>query len=345
MTSTTSFTSPASVVVFTTPTPVIEHDAELATHDYRRQLQHEISQDLKTLSKVNTVKGLLAVCADWAVISVAIYLAISIPHPLVCLVAMTAIATRQHALLIIMHDASHFRLVSTKTVNDIISNCMLAYPMLIRTDSYRRNHLAHHRHTNTDDDPDWVRKSGHSEWEFPKTRGELLAMLTRDLLGGGFISSLRAVHSLGAKRDSQRGTIDRGMLAFWGIIGGALLVTGTWTYAFLLWFIPAWTILPVILRTRSIAEHFGLANTHELNASRNYHCNWIETAIFAPHNVSYHLDHHLFPSVPFYNLPQLHSRLMEQKLYAEHSHQSDGLFGMRRASVEQDVSPMANAQA
>ncbi|EMI16533.1 fatty acid desaturase family protein [Rhodopirellula maiorica SM1] len=334
-------------MVITTPAPSVEHQAEVATHDYRRQLQHEISQDLKALSKVDVTKGLYAVFADWAVISVAIYLAIWIPHPLVFLVAMIAIATRQHALLIIMHDASHFRLVSNKTINDIISNCMLSYPMLIRTDSYRRNHLAHHQHTNTDDDPDWFRKSGHAEWKFPKTRGELLALLTRDLLGGGFISSLRAVHSLGTKKASKtgkrRGTIDLGMLAFWGIVAGVLFFTGTWTYALLLWFIPAWTILPVILRIRSIAEHFGLANQHELNASRNYHCNWIETAIFAPHNVSYHLDHHLFPSVPFYNLPQLHRRLMEQKLYAEHSHQSDGLFGMRRPSVEQDVSPTANA--
>ena len=27
-----------------------------------------------------------------------------------------------------------------------------------------------------------------------------------------------------------------------------------------------------------------------------------------PHNINYHLEHHLFPGVPFYNLPKLHTR-------------------------------------
>ncbi|GAG84267.1 unnamed protein product, partial [marine sediment metagenome] len=31
---------------------------------------------------------------------------------------------------------------------------------------------------------------------------------------------------------------------------------------------------------------------------------------FAPHNVNYHLEHHLHPTVPFYRLPELNHRLV-----------------------------------
>lgn len=311
---------------------------------YRRQLQHALAADLKELSKVDSTKGLAAVAFDWFIITASIALAIWISHPIAYLVSVVLIGARQHALLIIMHDASHFRLVRNRRLNDLLSNCLLAYPMLIRTESYRDNHLEHHKHTNTDDDPDWVRKEGDSNWIFPKTRVQLFAMLMRDLCGGGFLSTLKAIYSLGAKetaadKKKQKGYQKYGLLAFWLAIGTVFTITGSWSYVLLYWLLPAWTVLPVLLRIRSIAEHFGLANTHELNASRNFHCNPLEAAILAPHNVGYHLDHHLFPTIPFYNLPELHRRLLGQRLYAELSHQSDGIFGARRPSVERDISP------
>ena len=313
---------------------------------YKRQLQHAIAADLKDLSKVSSAKGLSAVAFDWAVIATSIIVSAWAAHLLIYPLAIIMIAARQHALLIIMHDASHFRLVKNKYVNDIFSNCLLAYPMLIRTESYRDNHLEHHKHTNTDDDPDWVRKEGDSNWAFPKTRLQLFALLLRDLFGGGFLSTLKAIYSLGAKqtptdKKKEKGNPKFGLIIFWSLAAIVFTLTGTWGYVLLYWFLPAWTVLPVLLRIRSIAEHFGLENRHELNASRNYHCNLFETAILAPHNVGYHLDHHLFPTDPFYNLPELHRRLMNQSLYAEKSHQSDGIFGRRRTSVELDVGPTA----
>ena len=319
----------------------MNHHTETHTH-YKQQLQRTFGADLKQLSKVDSVKGLSNVAFDWIVIFLAMASCFWLPHLLVYTLAAIVIAARQHALLIIMHDASHYRLVASKNLNDKLSNLFLAYPMLIRTESYRKNHLAHHRHTNTAHDPDWIRKADNSDWEFPKTRTQLFAMLFRDLIGGGFIATLKAIYSLnegGNTHNSSASPSSKlGLIVFWGVVFTVTALTGTWT-CLLLWFIPAWTVLPVLLRVRSIAEHFGLDHTHELNDSRNYHCNWLESTFLAPHNVGYHLDHHLFPSVPFYNLPEFHSKLMTDDTYASLSHQSDGIFGSRRASVERDIAP------
>jgi fatty acid desaturase len=36
-----------------------------------------------------------------------------------------------------------------------------------------------------------------------------------------------------------------------------------------------------------------------------------------PHEVNYHIEHHLYPSIPFYNLPHCHRALTEQGLLVD----------------------------
>lgn len=76
---------------------------------------------------------------------------------------------------------------------------------------------------------------------------------------------------------------------------------------------------------RSVAEHFGeMAHEDDLSSSRTVRTNVIERFFLAPHSVGYHLEHHLFPGVPFYNLPRLHEMLMQQEIYQEKAHITDG---------------------
>ena len=87
------------------------------------------------------------------------------------------------------------------------------------------------------------------------------------------------------------------------------------------------SVFPSIQRTRSIAEHFGLPYEHEFNGTRNVISGPIETFMFGPHNVRYHLVHHLFPTVPQYNLKKLHEELMKKSpLYAQHAHNNSSYF-------------------
>src|SRR5438445_11912 len=59
-----------------------------------------------------------------------------------------------------------------------------------------------------------------------------------------------------------------------------------------------------------------------------------EKFLLAPHNVHYHVDHHLYPSVPYYNLPRLHAQLLAQPEYMARAHITDGYCtGLRRECV------------
>jgi fatty acid desaturase len=45
-----------------------------------------------------------------------------------------------------------------------------------------------------------------------------------------------------------------------------------------------------------------------------------------PRSIGYHIEHHWYPSVPFYNLPTLHARLMERAEFRAHAQCSHALL-------------------
>jgi hypothetical protein len=61
---------------------------------------------------------------------------------------------------------------------------------------------------------------------------------------------------------------------------------------------------------RAIAEHGATTDfSSPLTAARtNIGPAWLEWLIF-PHQVNYHIEHHLYASVPHYNLPALHREM------------------------------------
>ena len=78
-----------------------------------------------------------------------------------------------------------------------------------------------------------------------------------------------------------------------------------------LWVLPLVTVVQAILRLRAIAEHGATTDfTSPLTAARtNVASAWLEWLIF-PHHVNYHIEHHLYASVPHYNLPALHREMV-----------------------------------
>jgi fatty acid desaturase len=46
---------------------------------------------------------------------------------------------------------------------------------------------------------------------------------------------------------------------------------------------------------------------------------FLESVFILPRNIGYHLEHHWYPSVPFYRLPELHQALMEREGFRQHA--------------------------
>ncbi|WP_283810642.1 fatty acid desaturase [Bradyrhizobium frederickii] len=110
-------------------------------------------------------------------------------------------------------------------------------------------------------------------------------------------------------------------------LGAATLISmlGIWKGFLLYWVVPYMTLFLLFLYIRSVAEHFGSMDyEEELGSTRTVIPYWWERLFFAPHNVNYHLEHHLFPGVPFYNLPKLSTALMRDETYRANAHITHG---------------------
>jgi fatty acid desaturase len=281
---------------------------------------------LRELSRIDPLRSLAHVALEWMGIAAAIALSerfFSVP---LYIVAVLWIAARQHALAILMHEGAHFRLFRSRFLNDAASELLLAWPLLMTTRAYRRSHFAHHRHVNTVEDPDWVRKQT-EEWAFPKDRRDLAWMLFKDASGLSlprWALMVVALSGLAGRAEVRR------TLAEWPLLVARALCLAAATAAavrldlgrplLLYWFIPLWTWFLAIMHIRSIAEHFAIDDERALTRTRTTYPSLLERLFVCPKNIGYHLDHHLFPSVPFHRLPELHATLLADEEFRRRAH-------------------------
>ena len=298
----------------------------MATNDARDLSLHIDKAELRALYKTQPSKHVFNLILNWVLIITTIYLTELYFHPLLYVLAVIIIGARQHAIAILMHDAAHFRFLRNKKWNDLVTNFSSMYPLFSSIEQYRQNHLRHHMHLNTEDDPDWFAKLGRKEFQFPKTKREFIArVLSYFLLIKGIQDALwflkRFYPMEEQKKSKKKKNKKFERLAFYIVLAILLTVFGGWKYFGMYWAIPYLSTFFMFQYIRSVAEHFGeLSYDHLLTSTRSIKVNWIESFFFAPHNVGYHLEHHLYPGVPFYHLPKLHKMLMEQPEYEGRAH-------------------------
>lgn len=304
----------------------MQSTAEMVSTD-----SHELRQLIKTLSRVQVATPLSHLGGIWLVVLLAIY-ASAVWWPLfsgvsglIAYVAAAAIiASRQHALMVLTHEGVHKRLARTLWVNDGLARFAASFPVLISLAKWRFIHLYHHQHTHTSDDPDRAIYA-----RYPLASRKFLRLLMRDFCGLNALSTLKYFidiplvtgkfnqRFLGEERNVQYQHVAdmRQFALFWSIVlGGGIFIGGMQFVALLVcyWFVPYCTFTQVFFRIRGAIEHGNVPDPQNpYRQTRTYLINPILAFFFAPKQVNYHLEHHLYPSVPFYNLPRLHLTLRQ----------------------------------
>jgi fatty acid desaturase len=288
--------------------------------DFRKALPREVIQQL---TRRSAWRATAAVLHDFLILAAAIGVALYYwPNPLVLIPAVIVIGTRQHALFVIAHDAAHYLLYDHRLVNDVVGRtCAMLQGLSMCT--YRVIHRMHHNNLYGELDPDTALHGG-----YPRGRAYLVRKLLKDLSGltawktyayflGGAPAlntktnvALRPLDDTSQKlRDEARQ--DRNMVvAFHIAMVAAMAWSGYLLQYLVLWVLPLVTVVQAILRLRAIAEHGATTDfSSPLTAARtNLAPGWLAWLIF-PHQVNYHIEHHLYASVPHYNLPALHREL------------------------------------
>jgi fatty acid desaturase len=277
-------------------------------------------EQLERLRKIKPLRSLGAVAWTWGWICACFALYALYPSVLTVAIAWVIMSGRQLALAILMHEAAHGLLLRNKTWNDRIGQWLTAFPTQADMLLYRRVHFQHHKHTWTEQDPDLGLATA-----LPVSPRSFRRKMLRDLSGQTAYKRHRFIVRYAAGLSPNGRGLEgkslwsaartfvanqRGFLFTNALLLGALTLAGIPEAYLLIWWLPAWTGYSVVLRLRSIAEHACVADPRDpLRQTRTTLAPAWLRFLLAPHHVNYHLEHHLFMTVPHYNLPAAHRLL------------------------------------
>ena len=278
------------------------------------------SSQIRYLRTKSSLMGTLLVAHAWLVIFSLLFIYTLFPSFILYLVVITLIAGRQLGLAILMHEGAHGLIANNVRFNNYISQFFCAFPMAVDTYDYRHYHLKHHRHTQTEDDPDLVLSK-----PFPITKSSFIRKMLRDL--SGITGIKQRYQSIQKTFDNDTLKVDgkeisgfKSKAALKGILLSQLLIfismsiVGNWWYYFAFWIVPALTIFQFFYRIRNIAEHAVVPNDcDDFNNARTTNASFIERCFVAPYYVNHHLEHHLFMFIPCYKLKDAHNLLVAKK--------------------------------
>ena len=288
--------------------------------------------ELVALTHLSDGRSLGALALTVAIIALAVAFGLAVwPSPGVAL-SVLVIGIQQHALFILAHESAHYRLFRSRRLNDLVGRA-IGMASGISMCTYRVIHRLHHNNLYTEEDPDTAIHGG-----YPRGVAYLWKKLAQDLCGMNAWKTFayffgapaidaatnRAARPLDDTSPELRRAARRDRWAVlavqlsapcaaFALGGGSALIA----YC-VLWVLPLLTVLQPILRLRAIAEHGGVDDfsspltAARCNRTRGSLVNVVARALLFPHHVNYHLEHHLYPAVPHYRLPQLH-RLLQAK--------------------------------
>ncbi len=299
------------------------HDLEAARIPARLD-----AAELRDLSRIEPWRAIRAIAAEWIGIAAAIAAASWAAHPLVTLLAVLFIGARQHALLVIAHDAAHFRLLPDRAWNDRVGNLFLSWPMFVSVQGFRHFHSAHHRFLNAEGDGNRLLWHTHDaagglapEWRYPKTAAGLIGtILWRGAIWTGVWWMIRGI--IGGFSYGMTAMERAARLVAMLIAVAALTGAGAWEGFLVFWVLPYCTWQVAIQYTRLICEHSNVQAAGLWADTRTTIPTPLEAWFVLPRGIGYHIEHHWYPSVPFYRLPDLHARLMRDPEFAANANVS-----------------------
>ena len=120
----------------------------------RRVTDYLDAAEIRELTRASDLHGFIALITSWSMIAASFALVALHPSVLTVIVALIVLGGRQLALAILMHEAAHRSLFRTRRLNLVLGEWLCAAPTWGDLERYRKHHLRHHAHTNTDADPD-----------------------------------------------------------------------------------------------------------------------------------------------------------------------------------------------
>lgn len=230
--------------------------------------------------------------------------------------AAFVVGNRYYSLYIIGHDGLHRRLHPNTRINDLINDIFVLGPIGAITKVNRLNHMRHHRNLGLTSDPDLFKYRSRKH----------LSALQLLLSFSGLPLVLRAVYNVffpshgASEKPPPYTSTDIVILISWQLLLISTLTAafGLWGYL-LLWLLPVAACTVAFDLLRVYCEHSvekESANMRVTDRMIMIVSSPIERLIFSPMNMNHHVAHHIWPAIPYFNLPRA-TKLLESRLAQE----------------------------
>lgn len=273
--------------------------------------------ELARVTCKSDLRGVWCITSQWA-ITIAIFVAMAVwTNALSIAIGLVLLGGRQLGFFVLTHETGHRTLFKTQWLNDFVGTWLTSPLDYSNGQSYMREHLLHHRAVGTREDPDLANYQ-----DYPIPRARLKRKLWRDFSGRTGWRNLSAKYkAMGQMRNlsaEDRAALRRGIL-----LNGLMLGTMIWfgvAWLYLVWMGAQIFIYPAIVRIRQIAEHAAVPDLTSSDVRENTRtslANPLVRLVLCPHQVNYHVEHHLYASIPIYRLRETHEILRANGFFAQ----------------------------
>ncbi len=204
---------------------------------------------------------------------------------------------------VMLHEVVHNAVFKNSPGANRVLGWLYAFPSGISRTQFTRWHLDHHAQLG---DPEADPKRHHLS---PKRNARWLKVLylTPALFFIYFRAAARETSTYPAETRAliarERSITVAGQLA---ILAAIAIVFGGWV-AFKVYVVPYFLVFPVAFTLNRLGQHYDIDPSDPAKwGTLMAESRWWDTAFLWS---SYHLEHHYFPGVPFYNLRALHGLL------------------------------------
>lgn len=262
---------------------------------------------------------LLAIVGELSVCGLVMYAALAWWSWPSILLASVVLATRQHALFVLYHDAVHGHLARSPRLNDLLTNVFIGWPQLLPIHVYRPLHRRHHQKLATPEDPERILLYAGQPWNFhPLPKAALARQLLLDFCGVNLVRS--GVQLLKEKRNpASLLRLPPETVRWESLLAAATLVAAVAILAMhapvatarcaALWFVTLLTGTQLLQKLRSFAEH---SDGQGCDPSCSWSPGWLGRATLWPYHINYHREHHRRPRHPWYRLPQAFPKVRQR---------------------------------
>jgi fatty acid desaturase len=307
------------------------HDLRAKERSLRSMASREQTNAWFALRPARVYRDLLL---HWGLIFAALYGAAHFQRWWAYAAATVVVGISQYGLFILAHDGLHKSLHPNRRVNDFIVRWLIYGPFFMCLEDARRNHLHHHRTVGTEEDTDrylHLLSNKNTPLKFLLFCSGLATFgptVLKVMPQGALIQNLlgKEAKEVEAAREEtapvKKGLMSesiyqrRSVLLAQPVLVGLFLLMGLplWSYP-LLWLAPIYLFVFLPDELRAFADHAvpekedKEGDPHRLVSFKP---SFFEGIFFSPHNMNLHSEHHLWPGLPYYNLPKAHSLIKER---------------------------------